>query len=255
MGPRRTASETRCSGHSYDCESCIRCNTGAFVNNQLLILSQRPDATRVAGYRVWQSLQRHVRKGERSIRILAPIVRKREDEDGDEHLFIAGFRIAHVFDISQTEGADLPKLEMEDPVVPDETLLDHLIEVAASLGLSVSLDGESDTGARGWYSPRDRAITLVEKYSTASKTRTMLHELAHALDPEIETVLDRNERELVAESSAYIVGTRLGIDMDAASVLYVSSWMRENDRLMEMASKVLAVAGQLEGLVRSQLSS
>src|SRR3954471_21703009 len=73
--------------------------------NVLLILAQRPDATRVAGYRTWQSLDRHVKKGEKSIGILAPLKKKITDQDtGDERWGLYGFRRASVFDISATEG-------------------------------------------------------------------------------------------------------------------------------------------------------
>jgi antirestriction protein ArdC len=93
--------------------------------NTLLILWQRPDATRVAGFHAWLHLGRHVRKGEKGIAILAPIPQRLrvEDENGDEKTVVGAahhFRLAHVFDIAQTDGAELPdtpisKLHGDDP--------------------------------------------------------------------------------------------------------------------------------------------
>src|SRR5690242_4478341 len=79
-------------------------------NNTLLIVSQRPDATQVAGYRTWQKLGRQVRKGEHGIRILAPCVVKRETDEGEERSAMF-FRTVSVFDVSQTDGEPLPELE------------------------------------------------------------------------------------------------------------------------------------------------
>src|SRR5438132_14266511 len=80
--------------------------------NVCLIVSQRPDASQVAGYRAWQALGRQVRKGERAIKILAPCVRKVEDkETGEQARRVVVFRAVNVFDVSQTEGEPLPELE------------------------------------------------------------------------------------------------------------------------------------------------
>ena len=92
--------------------------------NTLAILVQRPDATRVAGFHAWRQLGRHVRKGEKGIAILAPIVRRIrvQDEDGEEHVLVgapSAFRLVHVFDVAQTDGEELPsvcdRLEGDDP--------------------------------------------------------------------------------------------------------------------------------------------
>jgi hypothetical protein len=90
------------------------------VNNQLLIFAQRPDATRVAGYRAWQRLGRQVRKGEKGIAILAPCVYRTKTEpedDGEprELRRLRGFRVAHVFDIAQTEGEPIEGLDAVRP--------------------------------------------------------------------------------------------------------------------------------------------
>ena len=90
------------------------------ANNVLLILAQRPDATRVAGYEAWRSMGRQVRRGEKGIRILAPVTRKAEDERGKEAArALVGFRTATVFDVSQTDGEELPQAPTPEDLEPD----------------------------------------------------------------------------------------------------------------------------------------
>ena len=92
-------------------------------HNQLLIFCQRPDATRVAGFRKWQQLGRNVRKGEKGLAILAPCKYRTtiETEDHEEQILqsIRGFRVVYVFDISQTEGDDIPDLDAVRPKLLD----------------------------------------------------------------------------------------------------------------------------------------
>lgn len=220
------------------------------LNNQLLILAQRPDATCVAGYRAWQRLGRQVKRGERAIAIFAPTTRRIPQEDSDEpKRVVVGFRVAGVFDITQTEGEPLPELALPDVGIPDDGLLDRLIDLAGTAGHPVQLVDTADPGVRGWFTPATGQICLVSTYSRASQTRTLLHELAHARDPLL-AQHDRAESELVAESSAYIIGTgRFGLDMEDASALYVASWSGgDADRLYELASEVMATVRQMERL-------
>src|SRR5690554_1322316 len=80
------------------------------MTNVLLIWAQKPDATQVAGYRKWQELGRQVRKGEKSLAVLAPIIVKDKDSDDPNARKLVGFKTARVFDISQTDGDDIPTL-------------------------------------------------------------------------------------------------------------------------------------------------
>jgi len=220
------------------------------LNNQLLILAQRPDATRVAGYRAWQGLGRQVKRGERAISIFAPTTRRVPQEDSDEaKRVIVGFRVAGVFDIAQTEGEPLPELALPEVRVPDDDLLDRLVDLAGTGGHPVRLVDAADPGVRGWFTPATGQICLVSTYSRASQTRTLLHELAHARDPLLAQG-DRARGELVAESSAYIIGTgRFGLDMEDASALYVAVWSGgDADRLYGLASEVMATVRQMERL-------
>src|SRR5712691_6492155 len=106
--------------------------------NVCLIVSQRPDASQVAGYRAWQALGRQVQKGERAIKILAPCVRKVEDkETGEQARRVVAFRAVNVFDISQTAGDPLPQLDYRPLEGDAPDLADFLCGVATAAGLEI----------------------------------------------------------------------------------------------------------------------
>jgi antirestriction protein ArdC len=225
------------------------------LNNQLLIAAQRPDATRVAGFRTWQQLGRQVRKGERGIRIVAPLIRRVTNDDrvhdSELRAVITGFKVVSVFDIAQTDGEGLPDLTMPSVTVADDSLLDRLMTTARAAGIAVDTVETAEDGTHGWYERERHAITLVASYPRAEQTRTMLHELAHAHDT---TQGDdtRPVRELVAESAAYLVGVgHFGIAMHEASTVYVTSWGADTRTLEHLANRVRHVAGAVEELVRT----
>lgn len=231
------------------------------LRNQLLIAMQRPDATRVAGFTTWKSRGRSVREGEKGIAILAPTVRKVTEEasepkgDGDESIkkVLTGFRVAHVFDVSQTNGEELPELAW--PVLDmdgcDETLR-LLVGAATAAGFAVEFVDDHDRGSsRGWYRSDNRSITVVDTYPAADKCATLVHEVAHGLDPRCNGDLTstRAERELLAESVAYIVGTRLGLPVNEAATRYVASWGADTGSLDKIAGDALSIATQLDDLM------
>jgi hypothetical protein len=196
--------------------------------NCILIALQRPEATRVAGFHRWLELGRHVRKGEKGIAILAPIVRrlKVEDEDGEQHTIASApraFRVVHVFDIAQTDGAELPaipvhKLEGSDP----DNLYARLCRVAASIGFSVEedfLDGQN-----GDCNHELRRIRVEVRNNPLQQVKTLSHELAHAILHGQREGLIREQAELEAESVAYVVCADLGIDSATYSFGYLASW-------------------------------
>jgi antirestriction protein ArdC len=222
------------------------------LNNQLLIQMQYPTASFVAGFHTWRGLGRHVKKGEKGIAILAPMTRRIVEEDSDEkHRVLTGFKIVFVFDVAQTDGEPLPVPDELPPVrVLDLALRDQLIAVAEKAGFSVSFVPDSPDGARGWYAWESKTITLVASYPPASQVRTLLHELAHAVDPVVGTPESiRSERELVAESTAYIVGTELGLGIEEASTQYVTGWGASTLTLTRLAREVLAAAEAVDRII------
>jgi len=219
------------------------------LHNQLLILAQRPAASRVAGYRAWQSMGRQVKRGETGIAILAPLFRRVDEDAIDEpQARLVGFRVVYVFDIAQTEGEPLPELMLPAVSLADAGLIEQLVQVAARQDVTVEWIDQGPADVRGWWDAVRRRITLVTSYLLESQTRTLLHELAHVLDESF-TVGQRAERELVAESAAYLVGTRLGIDMGEASTVYVASWGGNTERIEALAQRTLDVAAVLEDAI------
>jgi antirestriction protein ArdC len=190
--------------------------------NALLIAAQLATATRVAGFNTWRTMNRFVRKGEKAIWILAPMLYKKPDaERGDDDRVIRGFKFVSVFDVAQTDGEELPtvcsRLDGDDPA----GAYDILFELARSIGFTV-VQHEFDTTTNGDCSHRDQRIRVEMRNSPAQQVKTLAHEIAHALLHE--TFDSREHAELEAESVAYIVCQRIGFDSCAYSFGYVATW-------------------------------
>ncbi len=193
--------------------------------NQVLILRQRPDASWVAGYRSWTKLGRQVREGERAIRILAPCLAPRAAADGEEQLepVLIGFRVARVFDLSQTDGDELPQPVRTLDGQGARTELARLVQRAGELGFLVHFT--SLWGSRnGDCSHALRRIRIRDDLPGAHQLKTLAHELAHAALHGPSFQGSRALAELEAESVAYLVCQNLGIDSSEYSFGYVASW-------------------------------
>lgn len=198
-------------------------------NNTLLILGQKPDASRVAGFNAWRKLDRFVRKGEKGIWILAPMVYKSdsaEESNGDEPTkIIRGFKPVAVFDVSQTDGAELPevclRLEGED----ESDLYKRLSTVATSIGFTVE-DADDLGGANGVCMHDEHRILVLSSNSPLQQVKTLAHELGHAIlhGPGDGRPDDRGLMELEAESVAFVVCAASEIDSDNYSFGYVATW-------------------------------
>jgi hypothetical protein len=223
------------------------------ANNVFLIMMQCPEATQVAGYRTWQGLGRHVRKGEHGIRILAPCTYRYKvtDDDGTEttHLGIRGFTTTTVFDVAQTDGADLPDirptlLEGEDV----RGLWDALATQVKELGYT--LERGDCYGANGRTDHSTRTVRVRDDVSDAQAAKTLAHELAHVLlHPCTTTYFQcRGKSEVEAESVAFLVCQTAGLVTDGYSFPYVARWadgdagvVRDTtERVLEVARVILA---------------
>ena len=209
--------------------------------NQLLIAMQRPEATYVAGFRAFLELDRCVRKGEKSIRILAPMsVRARKDEraaeaqPGEEtEARRLRFRAVPVFDVSQTDplpGTDPVPLAPPSEPIEGSThahLSGPLEVLAAELGYSVSvrvLDGSAD----GWCDSKLREIVVNASLSENAQIRVLVHEIAHALGVGYEQY-DRRDAEVLVDTVTFIVCGSVGLDVSGSSVPYVAGWGEGDD--------------------------
>ncbi|WP_298210004.1 ImmA/IrrE family metallo-endopeptidase [Ferrimicrobium sp.] len=185
--------------------------------NALLIALQCPHATQVAGFHAWRALGRSVNRGQKAIYIVAPLIGR--DQDGETE--VTGFRWVPVFDISQTEGDELPEacetLVGDDP----ESLFAQLIGVARVYGFAVSID-TLPQGVNGLCRHRAHEILISPANAPTHQVKTLAHELAHAILHEGET--DRALAELEAESAAFVVCQALGIDSRDYSFGYVATW-------------------------------
>jgi antirestriction factor ArdC-like protein len=215
--------------------------------NQLLIWSQMPTATRVAGFKKWQTLNRFVSKGQKGIRILAPLVRKVEEitkTGTDKVSKIAGFRTVAVFDISQTTGEELATLEF-NATEGGETLLPTLENVIA--GLNISLTYKPLAGPLGLS--KGGAIDIEESLSTPARVGVLVHELAHELleHKANHQTTTKQQRELEAESVAYAVLAHFGMNMH--SELYLASYDITAEMLTASLQTISQTSKRIIGLL------
>jgi hypothetical protein len=195
----------------------------------MLILLQNPYATRVAGYNAWKALDHQVMAKESALRILAPMTYKRDDApEGENAREIRGFKLVPVFDISQTEGPDLPDIVSKLEGLAPEGVFAKLTEFAQGIGFHVERPQSLDSGANGDTSHLEGRIRVVSSNSEAQQAKTLAHEIGHALlhDPGVEATkdLERGLKELEAESTAYVICTALGMDTSDYSFGYVAGW-------------------------------
>lgn len=209
------------------------------VNNSLLIWMQKPDATLVAGYQTWlKKHKRQVKKGEKGIRILAPMTRKltktKKNQWGDlEEVEVSytTFKPTTVFDISQTDGDEVPTIcnELSGDVAGYADLFKRLTEISP-----VPVEFEDiQTGANGYYSHSENLIRLKAGMSEVQTIKTLIHEISHALlhcdVTGIEKDADRMTKEVQAESIAYAVCAMIGLDTADYSFEYIAGWSSGHD--------------------------
>ncbi len=229
------------------------------ANNVFLIMLQRPEASRVAGYRTWQKLGRQVRKGERGIRILAPCTYryKTTDDSGDEstHMGIRGFTTTTVFDLAQTDGTDLPDVR---PALLDGDAVGGLWNALAAQvkHAGYTLERGDCGGANGRTDHSVRTVRVRDDVSEAPATKTLCHELAHVLlHPDNAAYFGcRGRSEVEAESVAFLVCQSVGLSTDGYSWPYIAHWSNGDATVVrQTADRVLtAVRTILGGLDPSQ---
>ena len=199
-------------------------------HNQMLIALQRPNATLVAGFNAWKEMGRFVKQGEHGIRILAPMLVKVKPEDPDsEEERIVRFKSVAVFDVSQTEGTELP--EMHHPL-KGEAPMGVLIRVKKFIenhGYTVRYE-ETPEGTYGFVNA-SKEIVLREGESMAQTLDTLCHEVSHALLGHVgDSSLSREEKELEAETAAWVVCRNLGLETRDGSFSYLAIWVSDKDR-------------------------
>lgn len=226
------------------------------LNNTLLIAMQKPDATLVAGYTTWKNqFGRQVNKGEKGIRILAPTPYKKKVEvdktdpntgeilknpDGSnqkeiQEVLCPAFKVVSVFDVSQTDGRELPSLgvnELSGDVEQYEMFFEALKRTCP-----VPMEFEQiSSGAKGYYHQIEQRIAIQEGMSQIQNVKTAIHEMAHqklhAIDPNLKKSeqnmenISRGGKEVEAESVAYTVCQHYGMDTSDYSFAYIAGWSK-----------------------------
>lgn len=220
-------------------------------HNQMLIWRQRPDASYVGGFNTWLKCGRYVRKGEKGIAILAPIFfkDKRQTSDGREaEAQRIWFKAVYVFDISQTDGTSLPELPTKSLGERGQDMLKRLLRFAESRGITVRfVEKCSLNGAAGTSKGTEIEIRTTETDVT-TQASTLAHEIAHSLlhfTPDGKRIttrdgkeIDKQQRELEAEATAYVVGSYFGIQ--SPSDFYLASYRVTPAMLLEAVETIAA---------------
>lgn len=225
------------------------------LNNTMSIWMHSPQATQVAGYKAWTKLRRYVKPREKGIPILAPCTQViiEIDEHGQEKRThrVVGYKVVHVFDVSQTEGEPLP----EAPIVAKgdgRQLLPVIESVAADLGIELEYKELSASHHGTSYGGRIEVDTRMDEAGRAS---VILHELAHELlhkgsDRKLMSV---EQRETEAESTAYVVCVHFGIESAAQN--YLALWEIPEERIVESFQRIRGVALSLIGMIEAKLNA
>lgn len=226
-------------------------------NNTILIAMQKPDASLVAGYEAWKKFGRQVQKGEKGIKIIAPMKVKRNElvdkldtngkpvigSDGKiqkekVEVIIPTFKVANVFDVSQTEGKELPSIGVNELAgqVKDYSKLSEALISISPVPVEVT---DITSGAKGYFSPSEQKICIKSDMSEAQTLKTLVHEISHSLlhDKEhqrVEGIEDtankaRSNKEVEAESVAYSVCNYFGLDTSDYSFAYIAGWSKGKD--------------------------
>lgn len=230
--------------------------------NAMLIYSQNPEATYVKGYKAWNKLGRYVKKGSKGLAILAPCFKKIEDfkepdnkseyhdAEGQKEIrrVISGFRITYVYDLADTDGSDeyLPVLVKGLAGNGDEEkeIYERLL---AFISTEHKVTEVSGTASKGSYNLDTGNICIRADLEYLQKIKTILHEYAHAIDFKLhpEPDVSRNRRELIAESVAFVVSLRLGLDTSSYSMGYIKSWLKDTEELKIIADTVQKVSAYI----------
>ena len=226
-------------------------------NNTLLIAMQKPDATLIAGYTSWQrNFDRHVMKGEKGIKILAPAPYKAQEErekidpatqkpvldaDGKPvtetvEVLRPAFKVVCVFDVSQTDGKELPDIAVDELTGSVENYAAFFEALKQESPVPISFE-DIPGGAKGYFSHVENRIAIQDGMSEIQTVKTAIHEIAHAklhaIKPDEKVApeerKDRHTKEVEAESVAYTVCQRYGIETSDYSFGYIAGWSSDKD--------------------------
>ncbi|MBN9214657.1 MAG: ImmA/IrrE family metallo-endopeptidase [Microbacterium sp.] len=227
--------------------------------NQILISIQRPNATRVAGFKVWKGLGRNVMKGEKGIAILAPkVINRRNKETGEPELdangkpirAVVGFTSATVFDVSQTDGDALPEVYQELSEEPPAGYIDDLEAAITANGYRVEYR-KTGSAALGFTRPNEKLVVIDPDLSPGTRATTLAHELGHIECGHMDRLDEyhtghggcRGEMEVQAESFSYVLSQMNGMKTNLRPASeYVAGWGSHNTDALRKVGDTLQKA-------------
>ena len=248
-------------------------------NNTLLIAMQKPDASLIAGFTAWKNqFQRNVKKGEKGIKIIAPSPFKIKQEtekidpqtqkpvigrDGkpvteEKEITIPAYKVVSVFDVSQTEGKELPDIAVDALTGDVEQYSDFFAALEKTSPVPIGFE-KIEGGAHGYYHLEDKRIALDEGMSELQTLKTAIHEIAHAKLHDIDLNapkdeqqprVDRRTREVEAESVAYTVCQHYGLDTSDYSFGYVAGWSSGRE-LAELKNSLETIRSAAADIINS----
>lgn len=259
--------------------------TNYSFNNTMLISLQKPDASYVAGYTTWSKLNRQVKKGSKGISIFAPIQVKTNqvleydkeitdndgkplfNEDGtamtetvEKPIKRLAFKAQSVFDITQTDGEPIPSLvtELQGENIEEKDVILRSVEKCTNAPISFA---DITTGSKGFYTISTHTITIKTGMSDLQTIKTALHEGAHALlhsNDETSALSIRattNEREMQAESVAFMAASKLGLDTSEYSFPYIATWSdgKPIEHMKKHMEQIHAAASKLIDTITEEL--
>ena len=232
--------------------------------NLRLILAQNPEARQVASFKQWkENFGRYVKKGEKALRIFKPMTKIKKDENNQPILDKNGkpetvtfFGLVPVFDVSQTEGKEMPKAAEVKEQLTDldyANLYRALMAIAKENDVSVRFE-EMENNKHGYYSvPENQIVLRSNEMNKAQIIKTFLHEMAHAelhhADNPQKDNLTRSTAELQAESVAYVVSSYYGIDTSEYSFNYLSGWSTDKETLADLEAQLDIVQQEAKSLM------
>lgn len=224
---------------------------GYSFNNCILIFSQFPDATKVAGKTKWLKLKRELVENAKKIWIIAPIPRQYNKkikviEDGEEIEKIKvvkynAYRYVYVYDISQTKGNDIP-LQSQNINSND---MGYLYKKLVSFSHIPVIEKEIVGGCKGYYNEKKQEISIQNTLSLDDKVAVLMHELAHSLYDDFDYSKDRDLSEVFVESVAYIVANYFGLDTSVCSFNYIIKWANgDTQTVIDLGNKIQKCANE-----------
>lgn len=229
------------------------------IYNVHMMVKQKPDISLVASYQKWKTdFDRQVQKGEKGIKIWVPMTFKAKDrygqpildEDGKEKT-VTRFKLGTVFDVSQTAGKELPKpvYNLESNVLDYQNIYRVARHVSQENGVKISFQ-PIDSEANGYYHIEKNEIVIADKkMSEAQILKTLFHEMAHSELHHLKDGFNSSERELQAESIAYVVANHFGIDTSEYSFAYLHNWSLDKQGYEDLENQLKVVQAESKSLI------